>query len=142
TSLWEVSMVGIRTRYFAAHGTAGLVAGIALLMLLGFSSNARAQVFGNWQAPSQLTSGTTIAVRTSQPIDVNRADGQVFTGVVDQDVFDTTGRLAIPRGSTAELVVRTAPNNELALDLDSVMVNGQRYAIAANQNIVGTTGSF
>jgi len=111
-------------------------------MLLGFSSDVRAQVFGDWQPPSRLTSGTTIAVRTSEPIDVNRADGQVFTGVVDQDVFDTNGRLAIPRGSTAELVVRTAPNNELALDLDSATVNGQRYAIAANQNIVGTTGTF
>jgi hypothetical protein len=87
-------------------------------------------------------SGTTVAVRTNEPIDVNTADGRVFTGVVDQDVIDGNGRLAIPRGSSVELMIRRAPNNELALDLESVVVNGQRYAIAANQNIVGTAGSL
>jgi hypothetical protein len=48
---------------------------------------------------------------------------------VDQDVRGTNGRLAIPRGSTVELIVRVARDNDLILDLESVTVNGQRYAI-------------
>jgi hypothetical protein len=39
------------------------------------------------------------------------------------------GQLAIPRGSRAELIVRVARDNDLILDLESVTVNGQRYAI-------------
>jgi hypothetical protein len=74
-------------------------------------------------------SGTTVSVRTNEPIDVNTTDGRVFTGVVDQDVIDGNSRLAIPRGSSVELMIRRAPNNELALDLESVVVNGQRYAM-------------
>jgi len=70
-----------------------------------------------------------VAVRTNEAIDVERRDNRVYTGIVDQDVRGTDGRLAIPRGSQVELVVRVARDNDLVLDLDSVVANGQRYAI-------------
>jgi hypothetical protein len=89
----------------------------------------------------RIDPGTTVRLRTNEPISVNRVDGQVFTAVVDQDVLDANGRLVVPRGSTAELVVRTTQNNQLAVDIDSIVVNGQRYGLGGNQNI-GTTGSF
>src|SRR6185437_10426062 len=63
-------------------------------------------------------------------------DNRVFTGTVDQDVRGENGRLAIPRGSTVELIVRVARDNDLFLDLDSVTVNGQRYAIKTDPNRV------
>ena len=55
----------------------------------------------------------------------------VYTGTVDQDVRGSNGRLAIPRGSQVELIIRVAPDKDLILDLESAMVNGQRYAVAA-----------
>jgi hypothetical protein len=125
----------------AAHSAAGPVA-VALLLTFCAAQNVGAQRSGAWRPFSRLVAGTTIAIRTSEPIDVHGVDGRVFMGVVDQDVLDANGRLAIPQGSTAELVVRTAPDNELALDLESVVVNSQRYAIAANQNVVGTAGNL
>lgn len=85
---------------------------------------------------TRIEPGTQIAVRTNETIDVARRDNRVYTGTVDQDVRGEGGRLAIPRGSTVELVVRVAPDNDLILDLDSVVVNGQRYAVKADANRV------
>lgn len=81
---------------------------------------------------TRLEPGTTIAVRTNEYIDVQRGDGRVYTGTVDQDVVGGNGRLAIPRGAEVELMVRRASDNDLILDLESVVVNGQRYALRAN----------
>jgi hypothetical protein len=69
------------------------------------------------------------------------ADGRVFIGVVDDDVLDANGRVAISRGSTAELMVRKTATNDLVVDLDSVTVNGQRYAVLADPTTVGTSGT-
>jgi hypothetical protein len=78
---------------------------------------------------TRLSPGTIVPVRTQQTIDVEETNYRVYPGVVDQDVRGENGRLAIPAGSPVELVVRTAPDNDLILDLDSVTVNGQRYAV-------------
>jgi hypothetical protein len=83
---------------------------------------------------TRLEPGTVIAIRTNEFIDVERRDNRVYTGIVDQDVRGTNGALAIPRGSSAELIVRVAPDNDLILDLESVVVNGQRYAIRTDPN--------
>jgi len=76
-----------------------------------------------------LAPGTVVSVRTNEYIRANSADYRVFSGVVDQDVRGTDGGLAIPRGSSVELIARTEPDNDLILDLESVTVNGQRYGI-------------
>ena len=83
-----------------------------------------------------LTPGTLIQVRTNEAIDVERKDNRVYYGIVDQDVRGDNGHIAIPRGSNAELIVRVAPDNDLIVDLESVVVNGQRYAMKANPNRV------
>lgn len=79
-----------------------------------------------------IGTGTSIAVRTNETIDVQKSDGRVFTGVVNQDVTDANGNVAIPRGSNVELMVTKASNRDLTLDLESVTVNGQRYAVTAD----------
>lgn len=99
---------------------------------------ASAQVYGA-QAASTISAGIDIPVRTSETIDATEADGRIFTGVVDEDVFDDDGRVAIPRGSTAELMVKKT-GNELSIDLESLTVNGERYAVDADAAAVGTTG--
>lgn len=76
-----------------------------------------------------LVPGTVIPVRTNEAIDVNKGDYRVYTGIVDQDVRGNDGQLAIPRGSTVELVVRFTRDNDMILDLDSVTANGQRYGL-------------
>ena len=83
---------------------------------------------------TRIEQGTVIPVRTNQYISSARADGRIFTGSVSQDVMGTNGALAIPQGSDVELIVRNAGNGDLVLDLESVMVNGRRYAVAASAN--------
>jgi len=91
-----------------------------------------------------------VTVRTQRPLDTDRADDRTVPAVVDRDVWDEYDRLAvpaIPRGSPAELRVRTAPDGDLILDLDSVIVDGRRYAIAAQADRIendrprGTSGN-
>jgi hypothetical protein len=85
---------------------------------------------------TRLSPGTVVPVRLNDTIDVERRDNRVYYGIVDQDVRGDNGRVAIPRGSNVELMVRVAPDNDLILDMESVNVNGQRYAIRAEPNRV------
>jgi len=73
-------------------------------------------------------------VRTNEPI--NGWDGRVYSGVLDRSVRDRNGNVAIPRGSQVELVVRRQAGNGLALDLGSVIVNGERYTLATDENFI------
>lgn len=81
---------------------------------------------------TRIEPGTVVPVRTNQFISSRRADGRVFTGTVSQDVLGSNGALAIPRGSSVELIVRSRPDGDLILDLDSVVIDGRRYAVDAS----------
>jgi hypothetical protein len=111
--------------------------GIAAAAMLVTPGIAGAQSFS---FVDPIPAGTTIQVRTAERIETRSVDGRIYTGTVENDVRDSQGRLAIPAGSTAELVVRRGPNDELVLDLDSVMVNGRRYGLDATRRPVGTSG--
>ena len=84
-----------------------------------------------------IPAGTSIEVRNNEPISSQTAEvGQTFSAVVAQDVLDTSGNLAIPKGSDATLVVR-ATNDQgkvqgrsaLAIDLGAVTVAGRQYRL-------------
>jgi len=81
-----------------------------------------------------IAAGASITVRNNEPIDAGQTDGRVFSGVVHQDVLDADGNVAMPRGSDAELMVKIDSNRDLVLDLESVTVNGQRYALTAHSD--------
>ena len=87
---------------------------------------------------STIGTGTSILVRTNETINAKNSDGQVFSGVVNQDVMDANGNVAIPKGSDVELLVRNVSSHELTLDLDSVTVNGQRYGVTAGARRMGS----
>lgn len=96
--------------------------------------------------PEIIPAGTSVTIRTNEYIRSNSRDNRIYTGAVDQDILDQNGRLAIPRGSGVELMVRTDPHGDLVLDMESVNVNGQRYGIAAgaeieNHNAPGVGGN-
>jgi len=117
----------------------GIKAGIAAILALGLIPALSAQDrdrYGDRDRGrfTRLEPGTVIPVRTNEGIDVERTDNRVFRGIVDQDVRGDNGRLAIPRGASVELIVRVARDNDLILDLESVMVNGQRYGIQTDPN--------
>ncbi len=88
---------------------------------------------------AEIDAGTYITVRTRQAIDTNRRDGREYLATVETDVWDGYRRLAvpaIPRGSSSRLLVRSAADGDLILDLDSVTVKGRRYAVSAEADRV------
>jgi hypothetical protein len=60
---------------------------------------------------------------------------------VDQDVVNRNGNVAIPRGANVELLVKKIAKNQIALDLESVTVNGQRYGIQTQDSVVNSQQS-
>jgi DUF3011 family protein len=89
------------------------------------------------QSYTRIEPGTQIAVRTIDTINTRQRDYRVFAGTVDQDVLGNDGRVAIPRGSGVEMIVRDVPGTtELTLDIESVTINGQRYAVSTEDQSV------
>ena len=124
----------------AARPMAGFFGAIALLVALSILPTVSAQDREDHDRDrdrdrvTRLDPGTMIAVRNNDTIDTDRRDNQVYGGTVDQDVRGNDGRLAIPRGSRVELMVRISRDNDLIIDIESVRVNGERYAIKVEPN--------
>jgi len=84
-----------------------------------------------------VPAGTEIAVRTDETIDSQSTnEGQLFPAEVQQDVVDAAGNVVIPKGSQAELTIRSVNSgsgatgpSDLALGLDSISVNGNNYRV-------------
>jgi hypothetical protein len=115
----------------ARFSSATLVAilGVALIWSLPGAGVAYSQGGGT------IDAGSTIQVRTNEHITTNDAEGRVFTGYVEQEVLTRNGRVAIPKGSAVEMLVRRT-DDEYALDLDSITVNGRRYGVETEGNVV------
>jgi hypothetical protein len=111
------------------HTSLILTLSLAMIGLFPFAGAAVPQTGGT------IDAGTTIQVRTNEQINTDTADGRVYTGVVDKDVMGSNSRLVIPKGSNVELIARKTSNNELALDMDSITVNGRRYSVAVDENV-------
>ncbi|HEX8764893.1 MAG TPA: hypothetical protein VF740_07010, partial [Candidatus Acidoferrum sp.] len=82
--------------------------------------------------------GTKVAVRTEDTIDSAKAsEGQTYAAEVADDVLDGDGNVVIPRGSNAQIVIRSASKggkirgaSDLVLDLQSISVEGQEYMVS------------
>ncbi len=122
----------IRRTQSSARGVVRFVAPAALASALCLAQTAGAQ--------SLINAGTEITVRTTEAIDARSHDGRVFTAVVDRNVPNSNGQRAIPRGSQVELLVREVNGGDLILDLDSVVVHGERYGIRAEPTRLDTPG--
>jgi len=81
--------------------------------------------------------GTEIPVRLEESIDSSKAvEGQTYAAEVAQDVLDESGDVVIPRGSNAQVVIKSVSKggrfhgaSDLVLDLRSVSVEGQAYTL-------------
>ena len=89
---------------------------------------------------SEIPTGTQISIRTNEEI-VGNADsvGRRYSGEIAQDIMGENGQVLVPRGSNAELTVGKVGagtmgvgNEEVALGLKSITVNGRTYNVDAN----------
>jgi hypothetical protein len=125
------------------------ICGLAIVAAIGATALPAAAQDGRdrdarHDALATLDRGMSIPVRTTEAVDASRQDYRVYTGVVDQDVRSANGGIAVPRGATAELMARSDRNGGLTLDLESVTVDGHRYAVKTeahtmrSNDLVGT----
>lgn len=84
-----------------------------------------------------LPAGSKISVRTNETIDSGKAsEGQVYSAEVTRDIHDAAGDVLIPRGTDAQIVIRSASKggrfrgtSDLVLDLDAVKIAGREYKL-------------
>jgi hypothetical protein len=85
-----------------------------------------------------LPAGTNVSVRNEETIDSRKAvEGQTFPAEVTKDVRDAAGDVVIPRGSNAQIVIRSASKggkirgaSDLVMDLASVSIDGRQYELS------------
>ena len=87
----------------------------------------------------EAPAGTELVVRTVEMIDSrNSRPDQIFSAIVEEDVLDGSGRILIPRRSSAQLIIRQVTSGgavgspEMMLDLESITVEGRRYLVSTN----------
>jgi len=88
----------------------------------------------------QIPAGTEVSVRNDETIDSSKAsEGQTYAAEVTEDVHDANGAVVIPRGANAQLVIKSVSSggrihgaSDLVVDLKSVSVDGQLYAVDAS----------
>jgi hypothetical protein len=86
---------------------------------------------------NELPAGAEVSVRTNELIDSGVAqEGQTFDAQVTRDLKDADGDIVVPRGSRADIVIKSASKggkfrgqSDLVLDLQSVVINGKSYAV-------------
>jgi hypothetical protein len=81
-----------------------------------------------------LPVGTEVALRTNQRIDSRDVvQGQTFSAQIAEDIRDTDGSIAIPRGSDASLITRRLEGGgDITLDVESITVGGRRYRVSTS----------
>lgn len=84
-----------------------------------------------------IPAGTELQVRTNEAIQSeSAAEGRIYTANVERDVLDNSGQIVVPRGASAQLVVKemkpggATSSPELALDLQSITMNGSTYYVS------------
>jgi len=86
----------------------------------------------------ELPAGTEISVRNEETIDSTKvAEGQTFPAEVTDDVRDAEGKVVIPAGANAQIVIRSASKggrisgaSDLVLDLATVAIDGRQYDLS------------
>jgi hypothetical protein len=83
-----------------------------------------------------IPEGTDIVIRTDDGVRSGRdSSGQLYPATIEQDVYGSSGNVAIPAGTRAKLVVSNVRSGgavhspELVLDLYSVDVHGEQYRV-------------
>jgi hypothetical protein len=83
-----------------------------------------------------IPQGTNIVVRTANSIQAgSESSGKLYPASIQETVYDSSGRVAIPAGTSAKLVVSNVRGGgavrsaEVVLDLYSIDVHGAEYRV-------------
>lgn len=116
---------------------------VAFVMALSSCARNTAQttpapVYTSSNQPGFLPAGTTVSVRTNEPIDANTAQvGQTYSAQVANDIIQPDGTVLVPQGSPAQLAVMNVAqggvlqSGQVQLGLQSITVNARTYMVAS-----------
>ena len=81
-----------------------------------------------------LPAGSTLAIRTADPIDSSQAiPDRAYAAVISRDVKGSETQMALPTGSPATLVLLGTANSGMwQLGLASLTINGDSFLVSAN----------
>jgi hypothetical protein len=90
-------------------------------------------------APGEIPSGTELAIRTNESISTKAGDatGRTYSAEITREVQSADGRVLIPKGSPATLMVvssnegGTTGTDSLELALRTVTINGNTYNVSS-----------
>ena len=85
----------------------------------------------------EIPAGAEINVRSLEAIDSSKTEeGQVYEGEISQDVLDDSGKVVIPKRSSAQIEILSASQggrirgaSDLVLNLKSVFIGGRSYSV-------------
>lgn len=97
---------------------------------------------GVWNTSKSTTipAGTELSIRTNENINATPQDvGHSYSAEISKDVLGANGQVLVPRGSPAQLTIVStstgsmgAGNNEVALGLQALTVNGRTMNVQSN----------
>lgn len=85
----------------------------------------------------EVPAGTELVVRTTESVDSRYATpSQTFAAIFEQGATDAAGRVVVPVGATAQLVIRQVTTGgatgspEMALDIQSITIDKRSYVVS------------
>src|SRR5215467_8229712 len=122
----------------AASGGSGTMASASGKPAARPSPRRRPSLDGVTPEPHVVPGGSGPSVQTDETIDGSTAaDGQTFAATVTEPVKDGEGKVVIPGGAKAQVVIRSLSQggkirgqDDLVLDLASVSIDGRQYALS------------
>jgi len=128
-------MTKTKGRFHKVQGA--FIFSIVLLLVEANLATAQGRFPGGSRAALEI--GTQIPIRNTGEITATNQRGQLFHGVVEQDVLNAGG-VVIPKGSNVELALRDSSNNGIALHLNAVEINGTRLDLKTEVNQIRASG--
>jgi hypothetical protein len=88
-----------------------------------------------------IPAGARVAIQTNETIDSRKDNpGQKFAAQMADDITDNRGRVVIPRGADVTLMIRSARDSNLVLDIDSIVAEGVTYQVSTEDLQKGRPG--
>jgi hypothetical protein len=108
----------------------------ALEFLSAERANPLAVIGRRLEAPA----GSELEVRTVETINSrNSGAGQTFSAIVERGLTNVSGRVIVPDGASAQLMIRQVSSDgavgspEMVLDVQSITIDGRRYVASTEE---------
>lgn len=139
------TVLGVAARTVTFKGADGVSHRYAMTKVesLQFDSPVPAPALAAARRAIEVPAGTELVVRTTETVDSQQArPDQTFMAIFEQGVTNAAGRVIVPVGAQAALVIRQVTTGgatgspEMALDIQSITIDGRQYAVSTTDLVL------